>query len=146
VTPRTAPNLLIVEDDDRLRELLQAAAAKCGRFGIIDAVQDGSLALEHVRMAIQEGGSNAPDFVLTDLSMPVMDGVELIRALKTDRRTAHIPVAVITSSNRPNDREDATAAGCCAFFNKPVRFDDMLLLVRSIPSICGESAPAIAHE
>lgn len=131
--------LLIVEDDAHLRELLRAAAQRTGRFSRIRTAGDGREALTCIQAdATQEA---LPDFILSDLSMPYVDGIQLIQELKRREATRHIPVAVMTSSNRPNDREDAIAAGCCAFFNKPMRLEEMATLIGSIPGICGTNAP-----
>ncbi len=131
--------ILIVEDDVHLRELLQAAAERTGKFSRVRVAADGEEALQQVREGMAH--HEVPDFILSDLSMPRMDGIHLIRELKHNEATRHIPIAVITSSNRPNDREDAEAAGCCAFFNKPVRLDDMTVLIGSVPDICAANAP-----
>lgn len=130
--------ILIVEDDAHLRELLLAAAERTGKFSRIRVAGDGEEALQHIREDITHDA--VPDFILTDLSMPRMDGIQLIRELKRNEATRHVPIVVITSSNRPNDREDAKAAGCCAFFNKPIRLEDMIVLIGSVPEICGANA------
>ena len=73
--------------------------------------------------------------------MPRMDGIDFLRELKRDPETREISVAIMTSSNRPNDRQDAVAAGCCAFFNKPERIEQIAGLIASLPRICGSAAP-----
>lgn len=134
-------SLLIIEDDERLREILSTAAERTGTFGPIAAVGDGQAACDYIWQRLR-ASEPAPDFVLSDLSMPRMDGIRLIRELKRYPETRDIPIAIITSSDRPNDREDATEAGCCAFFHKPVRLDEIITLIRSLPQICGERANA----
>lgn len=131
--------LLIVEDDAHLRELLHAAAERTGKFSRVRVASDGEEALGYIREGITRDA--LPNFILSDLAMPRMDGLELIRELKRNEATRHIPVAVITSSNRPNDREDAKAAGCCAFFHKPIGLEEMTVLIGSVPQICGADAP-----
>lgn len=133
-------SLLIVEDDPHLRTLLTAAAERSGRFGSVQTAADGQEAIDRLTHGASAASPSLPDFILTDLSMPRMDGVQLIHALKRLPRLRDIPIAVMTSSNRPNDREDATAAGCCAFFNKPARLEEMATLVGSLPRICGVGA------
>ena len=136
--------LLIVEDDPQLRVLLTAAAERSGRFGSIHVVGDGQEAMEHILQASAHAPEQMPDFILSDLSMPRMDGLELIHRLKQSGEFREIPIAVMTSSNRPNDREDATAAGCCAFFHKPVRLEEMTTLIGSLPHICGDGARVVS--
>lgn len=133
---RKKPALLIVEDDDQIRYLVGAAAERCGEFSSVQGAADGQAALDTIRRALRSDPPSAPDLVLSDLIMPRLDGLQLIRELKRDPGTSHIPVVIMTSSNRPNDREDATAAGCCAFFDKPLRFDEFVTLVCSLPALC----------
>jgi two-component system response regulator len=124
-----------VEDDDRLRELLRLAGERSGKFRAVVTFPDGQAALDHVSGALRE--NRLMDwFILTDLSMPRLDGIELIRALKNHRASKGIPIAVMTSSNRPNDKEDAIDAGCCAFFHKPVNFAGMIEMIASLPVVC----------
>lgn len=136
--PETKPSLLIVDDDKHMRELLAAAADRSGEFSDVTSAPNGRVALEVVQRYCRRRADGQPEFfVLSDLSMPEMDGIELLRELKQSAATRGVPVAIMTSSNRPNDRQDATAAGCCAFFYKPARLDALTDLVRSLPRICG---------
>jgi CheY-like chemotaxis protein len=130
------PTLLIVDDDERIRYLVGAAAERCGEFSAVEAAADGQAAFDAIKAAYHDGGHQLPDIILSDLSMPRMDGLELIRELKRNPQTSGIPIAMMTSSNRPHDREDALAAGCCAFFEKPARMDEMLRVVASLPEFC----------
>jgi CheY-like chemotaxis protein len=139
VTAHSQPNLLIVDDDERIRYLLVAAAHRTGEYATVAAAADGQAALEHICRQLQEHGT-VPDLVLSDLSMPRMDGLELTRELKRRADTHDVPVVMITSSNQPNDRQDALAAGCSAFFNKPFGFEEMTSLIGSLPRICAAVA------
>lgn len=136
VHPSAHPILLIVEDDERLRCLVESAAARSAQYAMIHSVGDGQAALEHIRWQIHHHPERVPDYILSDLSMPRLDGLGLLRELKRHEKTRRIPVAIMTSSNLPNDREDAMNAGCCAFFHKPQRFEVMCEIVGSLPRIC----------
>lgn len=138
--PPHSLRLLIVEDDPQLQVLLRAAAERTAKFDPVFVAGDGQAAWDFLQSANGQTSHPLPDFVLSDLSMPRMDGVQLIRAMKSDPKTSRIPVAVITSSALPNDLEEATAAGCCAFFQKPVGFEEMVTLIASLPNICGQHA------
>lgn len=144
VHPSAHPILLIVEDDERLRYLMEAAAARSGQYATIRGVGDGRAALDHIWSQVRSHPDGVPDYVLSDLSMPRLDGIELVRELKRRDETRRIPIAIMTSSNLPNDREDAMLAGCCAFFHKPQGFEDMIEIVGSLPRIC-DSAPVMAE-
>lgn len=125
-------SILIVEDDANLRYLLEMAAARAGGFEVAGALPDGQAALEWLnRRAARE----LPDLVLTDLSMPRRTGLELLQAIKADERLRAIPVAMITSSNVPNDRSDAFAAGACDFIEKPHGLDALTAVLRNLRSV-----------
>ena len=129
------PSLLIVDDDAHIREIVHAAAERGGIFGTIEEAADGQAALDLIHERL---GSHLhlPDFVLSDLSMPRLTGLQLVRELKSRAHTEGIPFAMMTSSNLPNDREDALAAGCCAFFYKPTRMDEFVAMVESLQNLC----------
>ena len=129
--PDAKLTLLIAEDDQNLRYLMEAAARHAGGFDPILTAADGQAALD----AVRKSGAH-PDLIVTDLSMPRMTGIELIRALKRDAATRGIPVAVVTSSDIANDREDALAAGAQSFWAKPHGFDALIALLNSIRDSC----------
>jgi CheY-like chemotaxis protein len=135
------PTLLIAEDDPHLRYLLVSAAERTGAFSRVLEAPDGEAALAAVRNHLR-GEAVPPSIllVLSDLDMPRLDGLDLLRSLKSEEETREIPVAIMTSSNRANDRSDATAAGCCAFFYKPQRLDQFAMLLAALPRICGAAA------
>jgi CheY-like chemotaxis protein len=137
-------NLLLVEDDPHIRELAAVAARHSGNFDRIYVAENGDAALKLIWHELRERGPDGepPDIVLTDLSMPQLDGIALIRELKSHASTRGIPIAMMTSSNRPNDREDAMQAGCCLFFEKPVRFADFVTLINLLPTACAQPTQA----
>jgi CheY-like chemotaxis protein len=107
--------LLIVDDDPRIRELTELAAHREGCFAVVLTAEHGANALER----LQAGATPVPDVVLTDLSMPLLDGLDFVRTLRADPRWEGLPIVMFSSSNQPNDREQAIAAGCTAFYEKP---------------------------
>jgi CheY-like chemotaxis protein len=128
--------LLIVDDDARIRELAAAAAQRTGLYTSIATAETGSAA---VQLLVRDS-AQPPDLVLTDLSMPDMDGLELTRAIRADARWSHVPVVMFSSSDRPNDREDAIGAGCLAFFEKPGSFAGLQTLLAGLPDLIARSA------
>ena len=138
------PTLLVVDDDPRFSYLGVAAADRTGEFSRIHEAGDGAAALEFLRGALHEGVAEGALFVLSDLSMPRLDGLELIAALKQDPELRGVPIAIMTSSNRPNDREEAIAAGCCAFFYKPENLAQITVMVAAVPGLCAIHLTALA--
>jgi CheY-like chemotaxis protein len=127
--------LLIVEDDERMRVLAEVAARRAGVFSSITLVADGQVALDWLR---ERQAGDLPGLIVSDLSMPRLDGLELIRAVKGNPATRQIPVAIITSSDQPNDRAVALAAGACRFEAKPLGLDALAELLRTLHQTCGE--------
>jgi len=73
-----------------------------------------------------------PQLILTDLGMPGMDGLELIKRLRTDPRTAHLPVVAITADPTGGAEERAREAGADAFITKPVELPSLLEQLRAV--------------
>lgn len=139
MTPPAKVALLLAEDDPHIRTLLEAAAERTGLFDPIVCVADGEEALRAVR---EGSGQRFPELIVSDLSMPRMSGLELLRALKSDAATRSIPVAIITSSNLPNDRENALAAGANLFLPKAHGFEALVRQLTLIRESCCEHVRA----
>jgi CheY-like chemotaxis protein len=82
--------------------------------------------------ALQRAVDTAPDIILMDLSLPVMDGWEATRRLKADQRTAAIPVVALTGHALAGISEGAKKAGCDAFVTKPCLPEDLVREIRKI--------------
>jgi two-component system, cell cycle response regulator DivK len=120
---RQRPLVLIVEDQSELRRLYAQQFTICG-FDVIEA-ENGADAIAHTT-------SHAPDVVLMDLSLPVVDGWEATRRLKNDARTAHIPVVALTAHDGAGELQRATRAGCDWFVPKPCPPDALITEVRRV--------------
>jgi two-component system cell cycle response regulator DivK len=103
--------ILLVEDNEMNRDMLSRRLIRNG-FEVVIAV-DGQ---EGVDMA----ASSQPDLILMDLSLPVIDGWEATRRVKSNPATARIPVIALTAHAMAEDKEKALAAGCDDFDTKPV--------------------------
>ena len=121
--------VLVVDDYPDAREMYGEYLEYCG-FEVVQA----SNGME----ALQRALDAAPDIILMDLSLPVMDGWEATRRLKADKRTAGIPVVALTGHALAGISEGAKKAGCDAFVTKPCLPED---LVREIQRVLDE-APA----
>jgi two-component system, cell cycle response regulator DivK len=82
--------------------------------------------------AITWASDHAPDVVLMDLSIPVIDGWEATRRLKSDARTAHIPVVALTAYDGAGELRKATEAGCDWFVPKPCPPDALIVEIRRV--------------
>ena len=116
--PRT---ILYVEDNEYNRKIVRQLLARTS-YRLLEAV-DGETG---VIMAQQ----HLPQLVLMDVQLPRMSGLDATRALKTDPRTSHIPIIVITSFALSGDREKAADAGADSYLAKPYSPRELLALVR----------------
>lgn len=107
--------ILIVEDVDLNLDLLVQLLED--DFELVSA-RDGA-------NGVEMAGKEHPDLILMDMSLPVMDGWEATRLIKTNQRTSSIPVIGLSAHAMDGDAEKALAAGCDAYLTKPV--DDELL-------------------
>nr|BCX00486.1 MAG: response regulator [Bacteroidota bacterium] len=73
-----------------------------------------------------------PDLVLMDLSLPIMDGWEATRQLKSDPETAHIPIVALSAHVLPAERERARAVGADAYATKPIDLPELLALIERL--------------
>ena len=68
---------------------------------------------------------NLPDIIITDINLPDIDGYEVTDLLKSDKKTAHIPVIAMTANVMKKDREDVFKAGCDGYISKPIDVDEL---------------------
>jgi len=115
--------ILYVEDNDDNIYMLKNRLTRAG-FTVIVAT-DG---IQGVAMA----GSEQPDLILMDLTLPNMDGEQATRHIKADPTTNHIPVIALTANAMASDREKALAAGCDDFDTKPVELQRLLGKIRAL--------------
>jgi two-component system, cell cycle response regulator DivK len=120
---RVKPLILLVEDQSELRQLYAQQLALSG-FDVIEAGNGAD--------ALTRTATYAPDVVLMDLSLPVLDGWEATRRLKTDKRTAHIPVVALTAHDGSGELQRATRVGCDWFVPKPCPPSDLVAEVRRV--------------
>src|SRR5207237_9580854 len=121
--PRLKPPMLLVEEQLELRAMY-AQQLELSGFDVIQA-SNGADALAH-------STAHVPDLVLMDLSLPVLDGWEATRRLKSDARTAHIPVVALTAHDESGELQRATDAGCDWFVPKPCPPNDLIEEVRRV--------------
>ena len=115
--------VLVVEDYPDAREMYTEYLEFSG-FEVVEA--------ENGMEALQRAVDAAPDIILMDLSLPVMDGWEATRRLKADKRTASIPVVALTGHALAGISEGARKAGCDAFVTKPCLPEDLVKEIRKV--------------
>ncbi len=133
------PLLLIIDDDPDQLALARVAALRAGVMRVITA-ESGAEALIHLR-AREALGRRPPDIVLTDLKMPNMNGIDLLHNLQALDGMHGVPIIVLTTSTYPRDRLKLEAEGAAGFFQKPMHFDELVALMRSLPDYLPHPEP-----
>ena len=123
---RQMTKILVVEDNEMNRDMLSRRLVR-KKYEVLVAV-DG-------RESVDMARSEAPDLVLMDMSLPVMDGWEATRQLKASPETQVIPIIALTAHAMSGDREKAMEAGCDDYDTKPV---ELPRLLGKIEALLGE--------
>jgi len=109
--------VLVVEDNEMNRDMLSRRLTRRG-FQVIFAV-DGQQGVDLAR-------SERPDIILMDMSLPIIDGWEATRRVKSDDATRGVPVIGLTAHAMAGDREKAIEAGCDDYDTKPVELERLI--------------------
>jgi|SRR5450759_992149 len=115
--------ILLVEDNEINRDMMVRRLQRRG-YSLIVAV-DG-------QQAIDKAKTEKPDLILMDMSLPVIDGWEATRRIKTDPDMKHILVIGLTAHAMVGDREQALKAGCDDYATKPVDFEKLVELINRL--------------
>jgi two-component system, cell cycle response regulator DivK len=115
--------ILLVEDNEMNRDMLTRRLVRRG-YEVAIAV-DGAAGLAMAR-------TGAPDLILMDMSLPILDGWEVTRQLKRSEQTRAIPVIALTAHAMSGDREKALAAGCDEFETKPVDLPRLIAKIEAL--------------
>ncbi len=112
--------ILLVEDDEMNRDMLGRRLQRKGHEVLM--ATDGA-------QAIAQAEQEQPDIILMDMSLPLIDGWEATRRIKSNQATHHIPIIALTAHAMSGDREKALATGCDDYDTKPI---DLLRLLAKI--------------
>lgn len=123
-------NFLVVEDSPTMRQLIAFALKRIPGSKVIEA-NDGIDALKKL-------STKKFDIILTDINMPIMDGLKLVSMVRNDPVHKAIPIVIITTEGADEDRKRGLALGANAYIAKPIQTADLLNVVNQI--ISGKSA------
>ncbi|MFN7943864.1 MAG: response regulator [Blastocatellia bacterium] len=130
-----AVEILLVEDNPQHVELTLRALRKYNLTNQVLVAKDGAEALEFIFATGAYAGrqiENGPKVILLDLKLPRVDGLEVLRRIKSDERTKAIPVVVVTTSEQEQDVVESYKLGANSYIVKPVSFDKFVQAVSEL--------------
>ncbi len=116
-TGRRLPKILVVEDDNDLRRMIKTMLASVGE---VTTAVDGSEAITLLNNNLD------PDVIVTDLMMPRMDGLQLVKEIRANPKIANIPVIVLTAKGTPMDVISGINAGARHYLTKPFKASELI--------------------
>ena len=120
-------NVLVVDDSPTMRQLIVFALKRLRDVSITEA-NDGVDGLKKISSA-------KFDLVLTDINMPVMDGLKLVSLIRGDATHKDVPIVVITTEGGQEDKDRAMALGASSYITKPIQANSVLTVVKELLSI-----------
>src|SRR5688572_10606622 len=125
--------ILLVEDNPDDEALALRALAKNNIANHVDVARDGVEAIEYLLGEDAMAGRRPlPQVVLLDLKLPRMDGLDVLRRIRSEPRTRLLPVVILTSSNEQRDLVDSYSLGANSYIRKPVDFAQFQESVRQL--------------
>ena len=121
------PIALVVEDSPTMRQLIVFALSRIRGLSVIEA-DDGVDALKKL-------AGTRFDIILTDINMPIMDGLKLVKRVRTDEQLKSIPIIIITTEGAEEDRQRALALGANAYITKPIQAPQVISQVKQLLKI-----------
>jgi CheY-like chemotaxis protein len=127
-------NILLVDDCENDVKLILSALESLNFANKIVVAEDGEIALDYLykRGKFAKIHQFDPVFILLDIKMPLLTGVEVLKTIRADKRFNRIPVIMLTSSRNPKDIEECYENGANSFVVKPIQIDEFLKVVKEL--------------
>jgi CheY-like chemotaxis protein len=123
-------NILLVEDNEDDVIMTLESFDEVNLANVVDVVSDGEEAMAYLRREGKYKDVMLPGIILLDINMPKKNGFEVLIEMKADPALRHIPVVVLTTSDREEDIIKSYAEGACSFIPKPVGFDNFIRVAK----------------
>ena len=130
-----AIQIILVEDDPADAEMTLRGLKKANLADKVHVLRDGAEALSYIMSHVdyrRGTEQQCPKVILLDLKLPKIDGLEVLRRIRSDERTKAVPVVILTSSNEERDRMASYQLGVNSYVVKPVDFADFARAVAEI--------------
>jgi CheY-like chemotaxis protein len=126
--------IVLAEDDDGHARLVQRNLERAGLANGLQRLRDGQEALDFLRCEGEYAGPHLdqPVLLLLDIKMPRVDGIEVLRQLKADPRTALIPVIMLTTTDDPREIHRCYELGCSIYITKPVGYQAFVEAIKRL--------------
>ena len=115
---------LVVEDSPMMRQLIVFALSRLKNVTAVEAA-DGIGALRKL-------ASERFDLIVTDINMPIMDGLKLVSRIRADERHKTVPIVIISTESALEDRQRAMALGATAYITKPIQAPEVIATVKTL--------------
>jgi CheY-like chemotaxis protein len=115
--------ILLAEDNEDIRQITQMVLKSHGYE--VSLAKNGLEAVEKATLEV-------PNLILMDIFMPVMDGIEAMSRIRSNRETKDIPIIALTATGRPQDTERCLAAGCHDFIGKPYSYRELIAVINNV--------------
>lgn len=134
MTQHQPVTILLVEDDPGHALLIEKNLRRAGIANNIVVLDNGQKAVDFLfKNGAYSGDSQpAPPLILLDLNLPVLDGYQVLKAIKNEERTKSIPVVVLTTTDNPHEVARCYELGCNVYITKPVEYEQFSDAIRRL--------------
>lgn len=123
--------VLLIEDDPNDAQMIVRSLKKNNLDSNLKHVEDGALAIDYLK-SLENSGRKYPRLIILDLSMPKVNGSEVLEVIKDDEGTKNIPVVVLTSSMEEKDLKRCYALGVNSYILKPVDYAEFSNTIKKV--------------
>jgi CheY-like chemotaxis protein len=130
--------IVLVEDDPGHAYLIQKNLRRANITNQIVLIEDGQTAVDYLlEKNPYPTAALSPVLMLLDLNLPVLDGYEVLQRIKTDDRTRHIPVIILTTTDNRHEVTRCYKLGCSAYLTKPVDYPAFVEMIERLGELLG---------
>jgi DNA-binding response OmpR family regulator len=126
--PQQPLNILLIEDAEPDVFLVREALKNAGLDFELNVLDDGEKAVDFIDTLDRNAEKKCPELVLLDLNLPKRTGDQILEHMRHSGRCKNVPVVIVTSSDSPRDKAEASRLGATQYFRKPSRLDEFMRL------------------